>query len=239
MDVATITFSTVISAGSSNLTFDTPLEFFSPTAVQWINGTFTDLNTNPLPVELSSFTASGNQNAVNLKWQTATEVNNYGFEVERKVHTSTSLSVIAWEKVGFVNGNGNSNTPIEYSFVDKNLIGGSKFLYRLKQIDNDGQFEYSDAVEVELVPKEFALYQNYPNPFNPTTKINYSVPFDSKVTISIYSITGELVTELVNDNVEAGSYSANFNGINLASGIYFYRMAAGSFVKTYKMILMK
>ena len=121
----------------------------------------------------------------------------------------------------------------------KTQCGGSKFLYRLKQIDNDGQFEYSDVVEVEIVPKEFALYQNYPNPFNPSTKINYSVPFDSKVIISIYSITGELVTELVNDNVAAGSYSVNFNGSNLASGIYFYRMAAGSFVKTYKMMLMK
>jgi hypothetical protein len=247
MDVATITFSTVNSAGSSNLTFDPPLEFFGPTAVQWTVGTFTDLDTNPLPVELSSFTASSNQNGVNLKWQTATEVNNYGFEIERKVHTSSldfarddnELSVTEWEKVGFVNGNGNSNSPKTYSFSDNNPSGGSKFYYRLKQIDNDGQFEYSDAVEVEIVPKEFALYQNYPNPFNPNTKINYSVPFDSKVIISIYSITGELVTELVNDNVETGTYSVDFNGSNLASGMYIYKMAAGSFVKTYKMMLMK
>jgi hypothetical protein len=192
-----------------------------------------------LPVELNSFTATSNQNTVNLKWQTATEVNNFGFEIERKVHTSTSLSVTEWEKIGFVNGSGNSNSPKNYSFSDNNPSGGSKFLYRLKQIDNDGQFEYSDAVEVEIVPKEFVLYQNYPNPFNPTTKINYSVPFDSKVIISIYSITGELVRELVNDNVETGSYSVDFNGSNLASGMYIYKMAAGNFVKTYKMMLMK
>jgi hypothetical protein len=191
----------------------------------------------PLPVELNSFTATSKQNVVNLKWQTTTEVNNYGFEIERA--SSSTMPIQVWEKVGFVNGNGNSNSPKTYSYSDNNPSGGSKFLYRLKQIDNDGQFEYSDAIEVEIVPKEFALYQNYPNPFNPTTKINYSVPFDSRVAISIYSITGEFVTELVNDNVETGSYSVDFDGSNLASGMYIYKMAAGSFVKTYKMMLMK
>lgn len=196
-----------------------------------------ELSAIPLPVELSSFTASSNQNVVNLKWQTTTEVNNYGFEIERA--SSSTMPLQVWEKIGFVNGNGNSNSPKTYSFNDYNPSGGSKFLYRLKQIDNDGQFEYSYAVEVEIVPKEFALYQNYPNPFNPTTKINYCVPFDSRVAIYIYSITGELVSELVNDNIETGTYSIDFNGSNLASGMYIYKMAAGSFVKTYKMMLMK
>ncbi len=89
------------------------------------------------------------------------------------------------------------------------------------------------------MPNSFSLSQNYPNPFNPTTKINYTIPFDSKVTISVYSITGELVTELVNDFVSAGTYSVDFDGSNLASGMYIYKMTAGDFTQTNKMMLMK
>ena len=110
----------------------------------------------------------------------------------------------------------------------------------LKQIDFDGTFSYSNVIEVKITsPLSFSLSQNYPNPFNPTTKINYTVPFDLKVTISVYSITGKLVTELVNNNLAAGSYSAEFNGSSLASGMYIYKMTAGSFTQTYKMMLMK
>ena len=112
--------------------------------------------------------------------------------------------------------------------------------YRLKQIDLDGSYSYSNIVEVDVTtPFTFNLSQNYPNPFNPTTKISYSVPFDSKVTISVYSVTGEMVMELVNDNVSAGSYSVDFDGSNLASGMYIYKMTAGSFTQTNKMMLMK
>jgi hypothetical protein len=107
-------------------------------------------------------------------------------------------------------------------------------------VDLDGSFTYSQEVEVNTeIPTSFSLSQNYPNPFNPNTKINYSVPFDSKVTISVYSVTGELVMELVNDNVSSGSYSVDFDGSNLASGMYIYKMTAGNFTQTNKMMLMK
>lgn len=187
----------------------------------------------PLPVELSSFTALANQNAVNLIWQTATEMNNYGFEIERKISNA------GWTKIGFVNGNGNSNSPKNYNFSDQNLIGGSQFSYRLKQIDNDGQFEYSKVVEVKVVPTEFALHQNYPNPFNPNTTIRFQLASNSKVLMKIYNILGVEVTELLNDQMEAGIHEVEFNAESLASGTYIYRISAGSFVETRKMILLK
>jgi hypothetical protein len=188
---------------------------------------------NALPVELVSFSATAIlPNSIKLNWQTATEINNFGFDIERK-------SLNEWQKIGFVQGNGNSNSPKEYLFTDNKLIGGSKFQYRLKQIDNDGQFEYSDVVEVKLVPTEFALYQNYPNPFNSFTKIRYQLPKESKVVIKIYNVLGAEVMELVNEQKEAGIYEVEFNARNLSSGTFVYRIIADSFVQTRKMILLK
>lgn len=191
----------------------------------------------PLPVELTSFTSKVISDRVQLNWQTKTEVNNYGFEIERASLSASSRPV--WEKIGFVNGNGNSNSPKDYLFVDKNFIGGSKFNYRLKQIDNDGQFEYSEMVEVQVVPNKFELYQNYPNPFNPSTKIRYQLPNESKVVIKIYNILGSEVMELVNSKKEAGVYEAEFNAASLSSGTYIYKISADNFVQTKKMILLK
>ena len=195
------------------------------------------LTEQPLPVELSSFTATFNQNAVNLKWQTKTEVDNYGFEVER-TSSMTSPSQV-WEKIGFIPGNGNSNSPKDYSLTDKNPSGGSKFIYRLKQIDNDGKFEYSKEVEIELVPNEFALYQNYPNPFNPATNIKFALPKAAKVTLLVYNLLGEKVATLLNEDKEAGFYDVQFNASNFSSGVYIFRLTAGDFVQTKKMTLMK
>ena len=157
-----------------------------------------------LPVELSSFSALINKNVVNLKWQTKTEINNYGFEVERA--SSSTSPIQGWEKIAFVNGHGNSNSPKDYSFVDKNPAGGSKFIYRLKQIDTDGKFEYSKEVEIELVPDEFKLFQNYPNPFNPVTNIKFALPKAAKVTLLVYNLLGEKVATLLNEDKEAGFY---------------------------------
>jgi hypothetical protein len=191
----------------------------------------------PLPVELSSFTAKTNHNVVNLNWQTKTEVNNYGFEVERA--SSMTSPIQGWEKIGFVPGHGNSNSPKDYSLTDKNPSGGSKFIYRLKQIDNDGKFEYSKEVEVELVPNEFALYQNYPNPFNPATNIQFSLPKAARINLSVYNLLGEKIATLLNEDKEAGFYNVQFDASKLSSGVYIYRLTTGDFIKTMKMNFIK
>ena len=191
----------------------------------------------PLPAELTSFTASVIGSKVKLSWQTATEINNYGFEIERALSSTTPLQV--WEKIGFVNGNGNSNSQKSYSFTDESISLG-KYSYRLKQIDNDGTFEFSSAIEVDLgIPKEFQLSQNYPNPFNPITKIQYALPVDAQVTLQIYSITGELMESLVSENQSPGNYTIDFDGSNYASGTYIYRLVANDYVQTKKMTLIK
>ncbi len=197
-----------------------------------------------LPVELTSFTAKVNQNIVELNWQTATEVYNYGFEIQRSAYSSQqsafSGQLSEWETVGFVQGHGNSNSPKSYTFVDKNPINDT-LQYRLKQIDNDGAFEYSAVVEVEInnLPTEFSLEQNYPNPFNPITTIEYSVPEAGIVNISVYNLLGEKVKEIVNSYKSAGVYKINFNPIHLSSGVYIYKMTAGSFTAVKKLNLIK
>lgn len=200
---------------------------------------------NPLPVELSTFSAVIIGSTVKLNWQTETEINNFGFEVER---TSPQPSPYegesgeagrGWEKIGFVNGNGYSNSPILYNFNDDGLMPG-KYLYRLKQIDNDGQFEYSKTVEVDFnSPKKFELSQNYPNPFNPSTSIKYSISSKQFVMLKVYDVLGKEVAILVNENKEAGSYSVNFIASKLPSGVYIYKMQAGDFVQTRKMTLIQ
>jgi len=192
----------------------------------------------PLPVELSSFNAKVKGSNVELLWKTTTEVNNHGFEVERKMNDNESA---VWEKVGFVAGSGNSNSPKDYTFVDKNVTGGAKFSYRLKQIDNDGSYTYSNNVEVEVVPEKFELFQNYPNPFNPSTTIKFSLPQDSRIAINIYNILGEKITQLLNADYKAGYYKIQFNStdFNLASGIYLYTIESKNFKAVKKMVLMK
>ena len=186
-----------------------------------------------LPVELTSFSATTIGSTIKLSWQTATEINNYGFDIER------SSVKGSWEKIGFVNGNGNSNSPKNYSFVDDNVTAGT-YSYRLKQIDNDGQFEYSKAIEIGLTaPDKFELSQNYPNPFNPSTTINFNLPEASNVKLIIYNILGQEVKTLVNAFKEAGVHTIDFNASELNSGLYIYKIEAGSFTQTRKMTLIK
>jgi len=187
----------------------------------------------PLPVELSSFNATKKENVIVLNWTTETEVSNYGFEIERSVVNDI------WENIGFTEGYGNSNSPKSYSFTDNNPVGGSKFKYRLKQIDTDGIFEYSNVVEVELIPDRFTLFQNYPNPFNPTTTIRYSLPHSSGVEIILFNAIGEIIEKEIIENQEVGNHEWTFMGNQLSSGTYFYQLKAGSFVETKKMVLMK
>ncbi len=203
-----------------------------------------DGGANPLPVELSSFAAKAADNSVTLNWETATEVNNYGFEIERRVGSPKSSvgsqSQNTWEKIGFIQGHGNSNSMKEYSFIDKTVLNG-KYFYRLKQIDNDGGYSYSKEVEVktEVIPTEFALFQNYPNPFNPATTINYQLPANSFVTLKVYDVLGREVKSLINERQDAGYYKIEFGASSLSSGIYVYRIIADKFSSIKKCILVK
>ena len=189
-------------------------------------------------MELTSFSATSTGSTIRLDWNTATEINNYGFEIERKVGSPQS-SVGNYEKIGFVNGNGNSNSPKDYSFVD-DKVSLEKYSYRLKQIDNDGQFEYSSTVQVDLENlSTFSLDQNYPNPFNPSTTIKFSLPTASNVKITIFNLLGQEIQTLVDETKEAGIHEINFNAQNLNSGVYLYKIEAGSYIQTRKMTLIK
>lgn len=190
-----------------------------------------------VPVELTSFIGSLNGLDVQLNWSTATELNNNGFEIQRKTDKDFAT-------VGFVKGNGTTTNSHNYTFVDKQLQPGA-YYYRLKQIDFNGKFEFSSIVEVQVVQgMKFALLQNYPNPFNPETAIKYAIPQDGKVTIKIYNITGKEVATLVDKDMQAGTYEVKWNGIDITgntvtSGVYFVKLCSGNFVETKKIIYLK
>jgi M6 family metalloprotease-like protein len=195
-----------------------------------------------LPVELFSFTAESTVKGVELKWNTATETNNYGFDVEQRAVNDRHLQGdghSAWTKIGFVEGNGTTNASRSYSFTDKYASG--KTLYRLKQIDRDGKFEYSQTVEVTALstPKEFALGQNYPNPFNPTTVISYQLSANGFTTLKIYDAIGREVATLVNEMKEAGTYTTQFDGARFSSGIYFAKLTSDRKTQMKKLLLLK
>jgi len=165
-------------------------------------------------------------------------VNNYGFEIER-LQDYKIEKLQDWKTIGFVEGNGNSNSPKDYSFFDDNILAGT-YSYRLKQIDTDGKFEYSKIVQVDFnLPEKFELYQNYPNPFNPSTTISFSLPQSTNVKISVYNLIGEKVDEIVNSFLDAGIHRIIFNASNLHSGMYIYKLEAGNISLTKKMILIK
>jgi len=186
-----------------------------------------------VPVELSSFSANVHKNTVSLKWSTATETNNSGFQVERKSDQSD------WMDIGFVPGFGTSTEIHSYTYSDAKLAAG-KYTYRLKQVDYDGTYEYSSEVEVAVtIPNVYSLAQNYPNPFNPSTTIEFSIPNSELVNIVVYNALGERVTELVNTILPEGQHKVVFNAVGLASGIYIVKMKAGSFTETRKMNLLK
>ncbi len=190
---------------------------------------------SPLPVELSSFTAKVIYERVHLKWITKTEVNNYGFEIERKQGGNK------WRRIGFIEGYGTTSESKEYSFINNITEINTRLIkYRLKQMDFDGSYEYSEEVLVENpAPVDYTLQQNYPNPFNPTTKIKYQLPELSFVTIKVYDVLGNEMAVLVNEKRPAGNFEVEFNATTLPSGIYFYRLQAGAFIETKKMVFMK
>lgn len=200
-------------------------------------------NSQIVPVELASFDAVVEKDAVKLIWATATESNNYGFEVQRKTAVNEN-----WQKLGFVPGNGTSGMVNSYQYIDAQL-SQKHYYYRLKQIDLDGKFEFSPILEVTLdMPSVFQLRQNYPNPFNPETVITYQVPDLAgeaiNVELTIYNLLGDEVITLVKKSQGSGVYSARWNGRNnvgqqVSVGTYIYQLKAGNFVQTHKMLLLK
>jgi len=191
-----------------------------------------------LPVELESFTSDVYENNVRLQWSVLSEINNSGFEIERRQLTGNEQS--GWINIGFESGAGNSAHQNVYSFEDRNLQSG-KYDYRLKQIDFNGNFEYFELMNIVQigVPQKFRLSQNYPNPFNPVTLVNFDIPEDSKIVLKIYDNTGREVKTLVNEFKLAGYYKVELNGTDLASGVYFCNLQTDKFSDTKKMILLK
>ena len=193
-----------------------------------------------VPVELTSFTASQNGNTVTLEWRTATEINNSGFEVKRlQIFKNEKLQ--EWETVGFVPGFGTTTEPKSYSFIDENITIGT-YQYRLKQIDFNGAFSYSEVIHVDnKIVTNYILEQNYPNPFNPKTTITWQLPESVNITLKIFNSVGEEIRTLINNEFEeAGIHSTEFvSKSEIPSGIYYYQLRTGNFIQTRKMILLK
>jgi photosystem II stability/assembly factor-like uncharacterized protein len=188
---------------------------------------------NPVPVELNSFTATANGKEVTLNWSTATELNNQGFEVQRKFGDNSFATI------GSVKGHGTTTSPNNYTYVDK-LFDAGKYFYRLKQIDFGGKYEYSQLVEINWSPfTTYKLEQNYPNPFNPTTKISWQSLVSSRQVLKVFDVLGNEIAVLVDEEREAGYHSIDFNASDLPSGVYFYQLRAGAFVETKKMLLLR
>jgi hypothetical protein len=191
------------------------------------------LNTSPpVPVELKSFTAVAGNKQIELSWSTSTELNNRGFEIERRIDGN-------FKYIGFVEGNGTTTEQNNYSYTDKNLSDG-KYSYRLKQIDFDGSYGYSNVIETELKSLDaYILEQNYPNPFNPATKIIWQSPVDGRQTLKVYDVLGNEVATLKDEYKPAGVYEVVFDARQLSSGIYFYVLTTDGFVQSKKMLLLK
>ncbi|RJP68374.1 MAG: T9SS C-terminal target domain-containing protein [Ignavibacteriales bacterium] len=186
------------------------------------------------PVEMSYFSAKIISNKVELVWKTITETNNRGFGIEK------STDKISFNTIGFVNGKGTSSNPQIYNYTDINISGSKVFYYRLKQVDFDGTFEYSQSIEVRNnLPGEYNLLQNFPNPFNPTTTINFSLPVKSFVTLKVYNAIGNEIAVLVNEEKPAGFHEVVFNAFGISNGVYYYRLQTGDYSVIKKMILLK
>ena len=225
------------------------------TAVTLIANTI--IATSPvLSTVLKSFTSNVKGSSVILKWTTSSEVNNHGFDIERSVNKTI------WARLGFVAGSGTTNSLRNYTFTDNSITTSGTYYYRLKQINNDGTYQYfnkagGDFVRVRGHGKialnqadsntevesssatEFTLNQNYPNPFNPSTVISYSIPLSANVMMVVYNSIGQNVKVLENGFKNAGNYTVSFNASELPSGVYFYKIDAGEYTQIRKMMLLK
>jgi hypothetical protein len=191
---------------------------------------------NPLPVEMTSFTAIAQKMSAQLQWTTANEVDNYGFEIERRAMANST-----WIMIGFVAGAGSSNIVHNYIYIDNYLLAGT-YAYRIKQINNNGVFNYSNITELSIasMPKELKLFGSYPNPFNPTTKVQFTVPANGNVRLNVFNIIGQKVATLFNGAAEAGNlYTTNFDASRMATGLYFSVLEFGNQRITQKMLMTK
>lgn len=235
----------VLSQSASNITYQagTNLEIQSGADICAtdiiINGTYSGTGTicaGVLPVTMLGFSAITSRNSVILKWETADEMNNSGFSIERK----DGIAGAVWNIVSFIKGAGTSTVPLSYAFTDNKLAAGTYF-YRLKQIDFNGNYEYFSLPGEVLIkaPGIFSVTQNYPNPSNPSSVIEFQIPEAGIVTMKIYDITGREVATVLNEYLSADFHSFKFDGSGYASGIYFYTLTSGKYYKTNKMILVK
>jgi hypothetical protein len=250
IDVVTLRFTTLHKNGNSSLAWFSTNDLNHPTvlfkddeATLLATSALGNLNTSPLPIQLSSFVASvAVAGQAGLRWTTLSEINNYGFEVQKAADRSSAFQTISG---AFVSGNGTSLVKHDYSYVDKAYLSGN--VYRLKQVDLDGTGHFTDAVDPlavtgvagKVLPTEYSLSQNYPNPFNPSTVIEFALPKDAHVTLEVYNILGQKVATLVDDVRPAGYHSVKLDGTNLASGMYLYRLSTGQQTFLKKLLLMK
>jgi C1A family cysteine protease len=197
------------------------------------------LDESNVPVELTSFSAVPEGTNIRLAWATATETNNQQFEIYRKTIDEDRIG--EWLLVGYREGKGTTTEPQHYSYLDDiSCINATAFEYRLKQVDFDGSYSFSEEIRVSnLVPAKYSLEQNYPNPFNPSTEIKFSIPQTSNLTLKVFDVMGREVTTLIDDKMEAGKHSIVFNAANLSSGVYYYTIITEKFIQTKKMILLK
>lgn len=199
------------------------------------NMTFVNASNGLLPVELTSFTSNVNANNVYLRWTTSSEINNAGFEIQRREFISKN-----WEARGYIDGNINSSEPKVYEFIDRGIEPGI-YNYRLRQSDINGNFEYFELAELVSIsnPERFELFQNFPNPFNPSTTITYKITESAKVKLTLYDAVGKIVRQLVNEDLDAGYHQYELDASSLGSGVYYYRIESGNSVDVKSMLLVK
>ncbi len=250
INVATIRFTTVHPTGNSNLVWSSTSDpqhsstlYKDDESTQLSTSALGNLNTNPLPIQLSSFVASvASAGHAGLRWTTLSEINNYGFEVQKAADKSAAFQSISGS---FTAGNGTTTVKHDYSYVDNSYATGN--VYRLKQLDLDGTGHFSDAVDplavtgvaVKVLPTEYSLSQNYPNPFNPSTRITYRLAAPGRVRLSIYALTGSLIAAPVDGVQSAGDHEIRFDGSGLSSGVYFYTLQQGRLAASKKMLLIR
>ncbi len=194
------------------------------------------------PVELLGFTGSVKAAGIELLWETASETNNSGFEVQRKLTNEQE-----WNQVAFVGGAGTAVTNKYYSFLDKKVKTGETYSYRLRQIDNDGTVSCSSSNTITITYDligNLELFQNTPNPFNSETTLSYYLPIDTDIKLDIIDIYGKVVKVLANGTVKAGKTIVNWDGRDsegslVPSGTYIYRILAGKESKTQKMTIVR